>query len=453
MKHKIFLPLLIAIILFSCNKKNDSLENVVHLKGVIENSKNSNELLQYDGASSIVGNSRDLIIQTDDKGYIDTSFVLNEPAYFKLRGNLLYLSPGDDLTFRIGSIKEDTEFNGVGANANLFLRKVPSSETGSFLDEGKNVTGDFLRTKITIDSLAQIRQQQIDTLTGVSDEFKRLEYARTNANTIYSYLYYIYYGDLLEDTNPDSIWVNFMKSVAPSVKPILKEINDPTLLDIKELRDLFSFSSDSLLKEYIFNDIDLPTRTKEMVAGKEQSDKLFFDFTQETIENAANLAKTMENRDFANEIDIKVAVMSKLLPGLPAIDLELTDTLGNTKHLSDFKGKVIYVDFWATWCGPCRAESPHFESLAEQFKTEDILFIPISIDEEKKLWLDYLKENPKKLVQYHSTDRNLQDGWMVRFIPRFILIDKDFNIVNAKASAPSLAETKTTISQLLEKKI
>lgn len=456
MRNRIFFPLLIAFILFSCNKKQDKPENVVHLKGQIETTGNDEEQMTYDGASSSLGNSRDILLQLDAQGNFDTTFVLNEPAYFGIRRNTLYLSPGDDLTLKITSDNNEAEFSGIGAEVNTYMKGRLFPKGGSFLNGGHSITGDFMTTKTTIDSLAAIRQHQLDTLSNASDEFKRLEKARIKADIINSYVYYPFYTDYAKrkkiiDTIPDRM--ELLKTMTPFVVPILIEINDPTLLDVSVVREVFSFSADSTLNEMFFGDIILPVRTKELLAGKEEINKLRKDITPETANEVTQFTKALENKDFAEEIDRKISQASKLFSGQPAIDFELADTHGNIKHLSDFKGKIIYVDLWATWCGPCIEESPYFESLAGEFNPEEVAFIPISTDRDKKTWLDYLSEKNRNLAQFHSTDRALQEGWNLRFIPRFLLIDKDFKIVNAHASPPSSDETKLAINQLLEKKI
>ena len=67
------------------------------------------------------------------------------------------------------------------------------------------------------------------------------------------------------------------------------------------------------------------------------------------MNEAKAFLQTVKNADFATEIEGKIVQASKLLPGQPAIDFEMLDVEGNVKHLADFKGKVIYIDLWATW--------------------------------------------------------------------------------------------------------
>jgi thiol-disulfide isomerase/thioredoxin len=216
------------------------------------------------------------------------------------------------------------------------------------------------------------------------------------------------------------------------------------------VRDVFSTSTDSLYQALFFNEVALPERTKELFTSAEEVRKLSGNITSEIVEELSVFTKSLQNRDFAEEIDLKISQASKLLPGQPAIDFTLTDIDGNTMRLSDFKGKVLYIDLWATWCGPCIQESPFYESLSAKFNPEEILFMPVSTDKNSEVWLEYLAANSKQLKQYHSVDVQLVEGWNLQFIPRFLLIDKDFNIVNAYAPRSSDEGTEALLNSLLD---
>lgn len=124
--------------------------------------------------------------------------------------------------------------------------------------------------------------------------------------------------------------------------------------------------------------------------------------------------------------------------GAMAPDFEMVDEYGKMIKLSDFKGKIVFIDVWATWCGGCVAGLPAFIALKEQYKDrDDVVFLTISDDgaEAKSRWLNFLKEKKYSGVMPHllinsEKDRFTED-YCITGIPRYILIDKEGKIVNA----------------------
>lgn len=82
-------------------------------------------------------------------------------------------------------------------------------------------------------------------------------------------------------------------------------------------------------------------------------------------------------------------------------DFEMRDRDGNLVKLSDFKGKLVYMDIWATWCGPCVEEIPNMEKLYQHYKDDpQILLVSVSVDSKKNLWEKKLDEDKPQWPQY-----------------------------------------------------
>ncbi len=326
---------------------------------------------------------------------------------------------------------------------------------GSYLEGGGNLRGDFVSTKALVDSLAAIRMHTLDTLSNVSGLFKKLETARIKADVINSYICYASYSRMFADIKTEeemqAKWNEFNVSLTPEVAPLYKEIMDENMLDVAVVRDVLSYQEDSTLTSLWFKDISIPARTTELYACAKIVGDLRDEVSEQTVDKAKAFLQTVKNADFATEVEGKIVQAFKLLPGQPAFDFEMEDVEGNVKHLADFKGKVIYIDLWATWCGPCIQESPAFEALGKKYAGKDIVFLPVSTDTTTKPWLGYLDAHKKELTQYHSNDVALKESWAIMYIPRFILIDKDFNIVNAYAPRPSSEEISPLIDSVLNK--
>ena len=104
-------------------------------------------------------------------------------------------------------------------------------------------------------------------------------------------------------------------------------------------------------------------------------------------------------------------------------------------------GKALFIDCWATWCGPCCGEIPYMEKLHEHFKnSKDVELISISLDSNKKKWLQKLKEDKPKWRQFICPDNfksQLCQNYDIDAIPRFLFFDKEGRIISLDAKRPS----------------
>jgi len=124
---------------------------------------------------------------------------------------------------------------------------------------------------------------------------------------------------------------------------------------------------------------------------------------------------------------------------------------GKTK-LEDFKGKYVYIDVWATWCGPCRAEIPFLKKVEEKFHGKDIVFVSISVDTQKdhEKWKKFVTDKELGGVQLFA-DNNWNSDFIKAFginsIPRFILIGPDGKVIFADAPRPSSQALDSTLGE------
>jgi thiol-disulfide isomerase/thioredoxin len=132
-----------------------------------------------------------------------------------------------------------------------------------------------------------------------------------------------------------------------------------------------------------------------------------------------------------------------LYPGKKAPDADFYDVNGNLSSISSYKGKVIYIDTWATWCGPCKREIPHLHELEESMKNENVVFLSVSTDKDINAWKNFLQTQHMSGNQLHQSDdpeTSMSKMYNVDSIPRFILIDEEGKIVSANAPRPSSGE-------------
>jgi thiol-disulfide isomerase/thioredoxin len=129
--------------------------------------------------------------------------------------------------------------------------------------------------------------------------------------------------------------------------------------------------------------------------------------------------------------------------GQSAYNFTIEDMNGEIKILSDFTGKLLYIDNWATWCGPCINERKNVQELAANFKNNPMVeILMISTDRQKEKWIDFLKDDPEfNNIDYHIIEAELEDyidAFNVSFLPKYILINENGKIIDANASQPSL---------------
>jgi peroxiredoxin len=111
--------------------------------------------------------------------------------------------------------------------------------------------------------------------------------------------------------------------------------------------------------------------------------------------------------------------------GDPAPDFNLSDIYGNQHRLSDYRGKVVLLNFWAKWCGPCLAEMPSMESLKNKLKDEKFVILTVSIDEvDLKSLKKFVEEKRYSLTVLHARYGRIQKRYNIGAIPTSFVIDK-----------------------------
>lgn len=136
----------------------------------------------------------------------------------------------------------------------------------------------------------------------------------------------------------------------------------------------------------------------------------------------------------------------------PSFDYE--NHKGGKTKLEDFRGKYVYIDVWATWCGPCRAEIPFLQKIETDYQDKNIEFVSVSIDVAKDhdKWSAFVNDKNLGGVQLIA-DKDWNSDFLISYgingIPRFILIDPNGKVVKANAARPSDPELRKELDKLL----
>ena len=148
--------------------------------------------------------------------------------------------------------------------------------------------------------------------------------------------------------------------------------------------------------------------------------------------------RLVQDSAMKSKFDAYCARALKTAPGQPAPDFSFPDMDGNMVSLEDLRGKYVYIDIWATYCSPCRAEIPYLQKLEEKLKDKNIYFVSISVDTNKKTWENMVKKDQLGGIQLHcGKNPKFMDDYDIPGIPRFILIDPEGRFCGARVGHPS----------------
>jgi thiol-disulfide isomerase/thioredoxin len=409
----------------------------------------------------------------DEQGMFSLKFDWNiaYPAQFHHGDELthLYLFPGDSLEIRLDAKNFDgsVHYIGKGSMVNNYIAKrnltIPEQST---FDLYKKKENEFTRI---IDSLYNVRINFFnDYFDKIPDKSHHInEYILfENAEIVYNWAtqknnypfahafmnelksplelpesYYTYRKTANihnEKAIKSNAYLDYLVSYVAGEIYKLQKL-DTTMDNVSRKEDYIDKHFNGEEKDYLFAKwaYDLLTRTDDLANGKRIMNKY-------KVES--------KDKKYLGILDKALTFALRLSPGSPAPDFNFMDFNGKKVSLNNFIGKIVYLDFWASWCAPCRLEIPHAKKLEEQFKNKDVVFLGVSIDQNKESWMKVIRENDIKGVQViidSSTD--IEKLYNIKGIPRYLIIDREGKIVSNNAKRPSGEVWKDLESLLKEK--
>src|SRR5690606_33088501 len=139
-----------------------------------------------------------------------------------------------------------------------------------------------------------------------------------------------------------------------------------------------------------------------------------------------HLAENLKQTPQGDIISERIKKKRQVVVGMKAIDFSMKDTYDNIVNLSYFNGKYVLLDFWASWCGPCREEHPNLISIYENYKNKDFTILSVSIDTDKEKWIKAIDKDKLTWTQVSDLSGNKGEVYLkygITSIPANFLID------------------------------
>lgn len=188
-------------------------------------------------------------------------------------------------------------------------------------------------------------------------------------------------------------------------------------------------NSDAWMKYIVEHYADMTSVLVPLSQLDEDKDVDLINATLSHLEATSESAKQIV-ADYRKKKAEEKEMRERMREGNPAPEFTFQNEKGKTINIKKLKGKIIVLDFWASWCGPCRKEIPNVKKVYAEYKDKGIQFLSVSIDAKKEAWTKALKEEQMPWMQGWTPDagKSVMNTYQFGGIPFIILIDKEGNI-------------------------
>ena len=438
------------VVLAACNTKTQVPKTI--LCGIITGPNDTYATIKNENFSDT--------IEVDNSGAFHIDLSIESSGYLVFAHGkeitTMFLEPGDSvyLTINTAEFDESVTYSGTGAEKNNYLAK-------NFLEEEKQSPDFYMLFSLPVDSFTafvdSVMTSKINAINEYTFEEDFMEAQRTGFlldNSVSKFIYPSYheYFTSGEKVELPQDWYDFISLI---------DINDDLIKTMKSyntyLDQLIGYEAENLLAD----DSVLASRShKETLSSlmvinniidnvESRNDLLYQYMNEHVMYNSINdigpLLKDFENLCsdslYTSKIKTEIAKWDALKEGNVAPVFTASDLEGKNYSLTDFLGKYVYVDVWATWCGPCKREIPYLKSLIDEFAGKNVVFMSVSVDNTQEPWREMLSKDDDvhgmQLYAEGAWKSSLATDYLVRSIPRFILIDREGKIIDVNAPRPS----------------
>ncbi|HFC00643.1 MAG TPA: AhpC/TSA family protein [Phaeodactylibacter sp.] len=400
-------------------------------------------------------------------GTFELSLNLAQPAigvlkYGKQRADI-YLEPGDLIQVRFSGndFLETLQFAGKGAAHNNYLKdkkikfqqsdkktrkeaeKLKEAAYKKWVEKNKKEKNNFLNHS--------------RYLSKFSDKFKK--YATAEVEYWAAFMLLNYRWEYPLSNNMDAPmdlskeYLTFLDSISVSQNGALPNLNYTYFLD-----QFFEYETDQpenkdlnmnqLIDKYLTDEPAAYFKAKKLAIACKRG---------KARKEAKNIAAFIENNPYEIYNDVLRLVYNEakgLQVGRDAPDFTLTDVNGKEVMLSEFKGKVVYLDFWATWCSPCLHQMKNSKIWKSSFKNKDVVFIYVSLDKNRTSWEKFIKNNNPQGIHLIASGGDVYKSqiaklYKVKKLPAYFLIDKQGKIAFKPERGKNITRVQDKIQMLL----
>ena len=416
---------------------SQDLSSYVRLSGEITN-PNSDKI-------TIRGNGYIKVIDVNTNGTFDDTLVVKEgdfTFYDTKESTAMYLAPGYrlDISFDGKEFDETLKYSGIGErpnnfNASYFLFNEKNELDYETYKKIENQEYFDYESKTYASIMKLLKESEIENEQFLASQADKFRFKMLN--------------NLITKLGEDYF--------AGKTKGIITQYLDSEI-DKIDFKDSVMFASNndyrSFLSSYfvsgltngdlktleLYNEELLEMQKKSIVTTLKRG--ISFYNMEKLDVYYQTYVKLVPNDKGINRIKEKYDRIKTLKKGSPSPSFNYPDTSGKNISLESLKGKLVYVDVWATWCGPCKAQIPFLKQLEEKYREEDIAFVSLSIDQLKNIskWKDMIVDKELEGIQIIADKAwrsKFVTDYVIEGIPRFILIDKNGNLMDPMAPRPA----------------
>jgi len=463
---------MVALVLFSMMACNRSNIDLVRISGTIENPTGDSVWVRLWNQFDVNEISESYGALLDSAGRFEITFSLNNPHFAQFfDGNEvspMYVSPGDDMTMHLDTkyFDETIQYQGIGSYENNYLaQKALKNDYGiniyfladsldfndysHFLDSTRMEQEAFFKKSIGNLSPEFISAERTNLFYRYPVLLSFAQYKNRKDTLILDQIFKVYKKYL--DTKPeDSLsprYITFLK-----ILPYYHEYAFAERLSNREVYDSVQLQ---LVVDQCNNferNIVLGDLFNNMLAYRQNTD--YFEKYQTIFDQYVDLPEIRNNI-----LSKYTRLKSKLDKGIPS-GAQLTN-LNRIEYenyqfsdiIAQYKGRLVYLDFWASWCGPCKSEMPASIQLQRKYQGENISFVYFSTDRDSVAWkkmITILQLTGDHFLLNKGINNEITEKYQLQYIPRYMLINQEGVVIDSDAMRPSNPEVIKNIDNLLK---